>query len=414
MKPLPPATLIAYGALGLPLAFAALPLYIHLAPFYSGLISLSTLGVILLALRFVDAVIDPLIGTLFDRFPYPRILVALSLPLLGIGWIGVFTKPVALPTVPWLVVMLALTTVGYSLATVVHNTWGARLSSDPNQRARIFAAREGFGLIGVVLAAALPSVLATSLAEGMARMGWIFLILLISFATLTLSVTPVINSVARASGTMQILRSLKNPVFARFAPGYLLNAVAAAFPATLVIFFINDVLKLANYSGLFLVIYFLSGALGLPLWVWLAKRIGAFDAWLVSMVMSIVAFISVFWLGEGDLLGYGLVCLISGLTLGADLALPPTLVADMIAVDAHPQPGAYFGLMGFLSKLALAVAAGVALPLIEMWGYTPGSDHFVILTLTYALLPISMKLAALGWFWRMRPRFPFSDVPGRK
>jgi len=28
------ARILAYGGLGLPLAFAALPLYVHLAPFY--------------------------------------------------------------------------------------------------------------------------------------------------------------------------------------------------------------------------------------------------------------------------------------------------------------------------------------------------------------------------------------------
>ena len=95
MSPLPRTRLLAYGGLGLPLAFAALPLYVHLAPFYSGVISLSLLGAILLALRFLDAAIDPLIGALFDRFPHPRTLVAIALPLLGLGWVGVFTLPEA-------------------------------------------------------------------------------------------------------------------------------------------------------------------------------------------------------------------------------------------------------------------------------------------------------------------------------
>ena len=57
MSPLPLTRLLAYGGLGLPLAFAALPLYVHLAPFYSGVISLSLLGAILLG-----AVSGPEIG----------------------------------------------------------------------------------------------------------------------------------------------------------------------------------------------------------------------------------------------------------------------------------------------------------------------------------------------------------------
>ena len=402
MNPLPRTRLLAYGGLGLPLAFAALPLYVHLAPFYSGVISLSVLGAILLALRFLDAVIDPLIGALFDRFPHPRTLVAFSLPVLGLGWIGVFTLPASLPVVPWLVGTLTLTTVGYSLATVVHTSWGARLSNVPHERTRLFAAREGFGLIGVVLAAALPTVLAPTLAEGLARMGWIFFGLLLVFAALTLIATPTMQRSARSPGLRHMLRPLANPAFARFVPGYLLNGVAAALPATLVIFFIDDVLQLASHSGLFLVIYFLSGALGLPLWVRLAKRIGTLDAWLLSMGLSIAAFSGAFWLGAGDLVGYALVCVASGLALGADLALPPALVADMIDADAHPQPGAYYGLMSFFAKLTLALAAGLALPLLDLWGYAPGGDQLFALSATYALLPLVMKLGALAWFWRAR------------
>jgi len=402
MSPLPRSRLLAYGGLGLPLAFAALPLYVHLAPFYSGVISLSVLGAILLALRFLDAVIDPLIGALFDRFPHPRTLVAFSLPVLGLGWIGVFTLPASLPVVPWLVGTLTLTTVGYSLATVVHTSWGARLSNVPHERTRLFAAREGFGLIGVVLAAALPTVLAPTLAEGLARMGWIFFGLLLVFAALTLIATPTMQRSARSPGLRHMLRPLANPAFARFVPGYLLNGVAAALPATLVIFFIDDVLQLASHSGLFLVIYFLSGALGLPLWVRLAKRIGTLDAWLLSMGLSIAAFSGAFWLGAGDLVGYALVCVASGLALGADLALPPALVADMIDADAHPQPGAYYGLMSFFAKLTLALAAGLALPLLDLWGYAPGGDQLFALSATYALLPLVMKLGALAWFWRAR------------
>lgn len=402
MTPLPRARLIAYGGLGLPLAFAALPLYVHLAPFYAGVMSLSVLGAILLALRFLDAVIDPLIGALFDRFPHPRTLVASSLPLLGLGWMGVFTLPATLPAAPWLIAMLTLTTVGYSLATVVHNTWGARLSSVPHERTRLFAAREGFGLVGVVLAAALPTVLGATLADGLARMGWIFLGLLLAFAALTLLATPAMRRGPRAPGFRQLLHPLANPAFARFAPGYLLNGVAAALPATLVIFFIDDVLQLAAYSGLFLAIYFLSGALGLPLWVALARRIGTLDAWLVSMGLAIAAFVGAFWLGEGNLAGYALVCAASGLALGADLALPPALVADMIDADPAPQPGAYYGLMSFFAKLTLALAAGLALPLLAAWGYTPGGNDVFALSATYALLPCLMKLGALAWFWRLR------------
>lgn len=402
---------LAYGALGLPLAFAALPLYVHLAPFYAGTISLALLGAILLALRFVDAIVDPLIGAVLDRFPHPRTLVALSLPLVGAGWVGLFTPQSVWPPAVWLTVMLALTTFGYSLATVVHTAWGARLSTDTSARSRLFAAREGLGLVGVVLAAALPALLAASLAEGLARMGLIFIGLLLVAAAITLAFTPAMPPGPHTPRLRQFLQPFANPAFARFVPGYLLNAVASALPATLVIFFIDDILQLPAHNGLFLALYFLAGAAGLPVWVALAGRIGVLDAWLVSMALAIVTFAGAFWLGAGDLTGFALVCLASGLALGADLALPPTLVARMVDVDAVPQPGAYYGLMSFFAKLALALAAGFALPLLDLAGYAPGGGNLLALAATYALLPCLMKLGALAWFWRLRPHHLKGAVP---
>ena len=396
-------SILAYGGLGLPLAFAALPLYIHLAPFYSAHLGLAVLGLVLLGLRFFDAIIDPLLGALFDRFPRPRTLILVSLPMLGLGWFGLFHPPQQ-AVLPWLAATLALTTVGYSLATVVHSTWGARIHPASHERTRLFAAREGFGLAGVVLAATLPLLLSADLASGLRAMGWIFPGLLLLFAGWTLWSAPAMGAVPGQLPLRRFLRPLANPAFRRFAPGYLLNGVAAALPATLVIFFIDDVLELQAYGGLFLGLYFISGALGLPAWVALARRIGKLEAWLVSMLLAVVTFAGAFWLGSGDLAGFALVCIASGLALGADLALPPALVADYIDADPQPLPGAYYGLLGFFAKFTLALAAGLALPLLDLLGYRPGGSDTWALSATYALLPCLLKITALGWFLAWRPQ----------
>jgi glycoside/pentoside/hexuronide:cation symporter, GPH family len=58
-----------YGALGLPLAFVALPLYVVLPNHYAGALGvpLALLGFVLLAARLLDAIADPLIGRWADR-----------------------------------------------------------------------------------------------------------------------------------------------------------------------------------------------------------------------------------------------------------------------------------------------------------------------------------------------------------
>ena len=59
----------AYGVLGFPLAMAALPIYVHVPHFYADTLglSLASVGGLLLAARFLDAVQDPLLGWWSDR-----------------------------------------------------------------------------------------------------------------------------------------------------------------------------------------------------------------------------------------------------------------------------------------------------------------------------------------------------------
>jgi hypothetical protein len=45
------------------------------------------------------------------------------------------------------------------------------------------------------------------------------------------------------------------------------NGIAAALPATLVLFYVADVLQAEAWSGAFLALYFVSGVAFLPLWV---------------------------------------------------------------------------------------------------------------------------------------------------
>ena len=68
---------LAYGLLGRPLAFVALPLYVLLPHHYASAygMPLATLGTVLLLARLTDAAIDPLLGRLSDKL-FARSVVA--------------------------------------------------------------------------------------------------------------------------------------------------------------------------------------------------------------------------------------------------------------------------------------------------------------------------------------------------
>lgn len=405
-RPLPGAALAAYGALGLPLAGAALPVYVHLPNLYGAIlgVNLALLGGLLLALRLADAAIDPLIGALNDRLQRPRLLVALGALLLALGMLAAFDPPQR-GIAPWLWLAGALVPVylGFSLASVSYLAWGALLGDTPHERTRVAASREAYGLAGVVLASVAPTLLALSLEEGLARYALLAAALTALCAWITLARAPAPPRLPpRAQGWRALAAPFANRRFAPLLAVFVVNGIAAALPATLVLFFVDDALQLPQHAGLFLAAYFVAGAASLPLWVGAARRYGKAQAWLASMLLAVLAFVGAFALGAGDLAGFLAVCLASGAALGADLALPPAMLADAIrARGDDSRAGAYFGVWNFAAKANLALAAGLALPLVAWLGYVPGRAESVTpLAYAYCLLPCALKLAAAALLWR--------------
>lgn len=454
----PTAALAAYGALGLPLAFAALPIYVHVPRLYAegpGL-SLAVIGAVLLAARIFDAVTDPLIGWANDRLPRRRLWIALALPVLGAGMVGLLAPPAGAGAL-WLFVLLVLVSLAYSVATIAYNAWGAEVGTTPAARTRFVASREAFALVGVVLAAALPGLLAAGELAGLARLAWVFLPLLAGFGLWTLWRAPAPPAVR--AGTAPVWAGLRaalgEPAFARLLAVFAANGIAAAIPSATVLFFVADVLQAAELAGLFLVLYFVAAAASLPLWVRVSQRIGKLRAWLASMVLAVAVFAWAGLLGSGDLVAYGLICVLSGLALGADLSLPPSLLADLLArsradrqadgyaegnldgrldgssvgssvgssegqaegcaqlrvegrANGQPAPleaGACFGWWNFVTKANLALAAGLALPLLAVLGYAPGArDAAAVAALAsvYGFAPVVLKLGAIALLWRWR------------
>ena len=76
--------------------------------------------------------------------------------------------------------------------------------------------------------------------------------------------------------------------------------------------------------------------------------------------------------------------------------------------------GAYFGLWNLVTKMNLALAAGIALPLLALLGYRPGAtqsaDALLYLAGTYALLPCVLKAFAAIALARS-PFFSRSEMP---
>lgn len=400
---------LRYGALGFPLAFVALPLYVALPNHYAATygVPLASLGAVLLGARLLDALVDPWIGRLADRWldrsaHAAWAAMAVAAVVLALGFHGLFFPMVDGGTalLVWCAALLVVTYLAYSVASVTHQAWGARLGGDAQGRARVVAWREGLALCGVLLASVLPSMAglqASTLAFALA--------LCLALALMRHAPTPQ-RAATPAAHSMRL--PFESAGFRRLLAVYLLNGIASAVPATLVLFFIRDRLQATAQEPLFLASYFAAAALSVPLWVRLVARLGLVRSWLAGMALAVAAFAWAAGLSSGDVAAYSAICALSGVALGADLSLPAALLAGVVQRAGHAgrAEGAYFGWWNFATKLNLALAAGLALPMLQAFGYAPGAQDaraLQALTVAYCLLPCALKLAAGALLWFARP-----------
>lgn len=401
---------IRYGLLGLPLAFGALPIYLFVPDLYgrSGLLSLTAIGFVLVVARLLDAVADPCFGWLIDRYPRKRALYLALLPF-GLGFYALFSPVQSLvDPVVWLFVTLTCCTLGFSGAMIAYQAWGGDLGQDSTERLRLTGAREAFILAGVVVAAVIPTMISDQLFVGMQSLPWFMAVFLI-LAIFVLRRVPVgSQNKIEQPFWLRIKTAWGDQVYRRLLIVFFANGIASAFPATLFVFYVTDVLQTPNKTGLLLGAYFLSAAVSVPGWVRIAERIGRPVTWAIAMFLAMLAFCSAAFLGEGDWLFFLGICLVSGVAVGTDLTIPASMVADL--GERKGATGVYFGIWNLVAKINLALAAGVALPLLATFGYEPGmANRTDVLILAYVALPLAVKCIALAMLYRWRRALSISN-----
>lgn len=412
--------LLLYGALALPLAFAGLPVYLHAPDFYATSYgaSLGALGAVLLGLRIVDAVQDPLIGAISDAFAARRkmILLAGAFMLLA-GFAGLFNPPALSGTgyLVWFAANVFVCTTGFSILSINYQALGGLWPASSADRTRITGTREALGLVGILAASVLPSVLrnAYDAAAAFQVVTLVLAVLLIVGGVLFLrwfarsAATGGAASPSDPAGAPGGFRDLLRGGWARRFYGiYFISNFASAIPAVLVLFYIRDRLAAETWTGLFLLVYFLSGAASMPVWQMVARRVGTARAWGISMIIAVITFVWAFTLGAGDIVPFAIVCVLSGSALGADLALPPALLADRIdRVGDQAIASRYFAGATFFAKASFALATGLTLPMLDALGYVPGEaavgDTGLYLSGVYALVPCAIKIVAAVWLLKL-------------
>ncbi len=414
--------LIAYALPSFALAMPMIPAFVFLPAYYGAALGLSVAGFALFIARGLDVIIDPVVGVLSDRWTSRwgrrKPWIVFGALIGGISIVQLFQPPSDV-TPAYLIFWSVSLYFGWTLIQVPYTAWGAELSSNYDERTRITSAREGVTIIGILAAGAVPAVASNfggTEQEAYAAISWMAVIVggpLIAFMLWRVpDHAPPANSTGQNDLTQPFLeecrRLLANRPFTRLLSAWFINGLATGIPASLFLLYLEHALQADTAErSILTLVYFFSAIVAIPGWLFLSRVLGKHRAWCVAMIAACLAFVWVPLLGPGEVFAFGVICLITGMSLGADLALPPALQADVVDYDTlrsgRHRAGLFFALWGMSTKLAFAFAVGIALPSVAFFGFnTDGNNDasaIFAISATYALGPVLLKVIAIFMIW---------------
>ena len=390
-----------FSSLAFVIGMAGLPVYIHAPKYFVDVygISLVTMGFIIFFLRLVDVFQDPLLGIIASKTTrFGALPITLAVGAMCVGMIMLFAIHSPVSPSLWFSISLFLVFSGFSFAYIRSYAQGL-INLGAKDQLRLARWREVGTTLGICVAAILPTTLLLVSADGYPLFAIFFCLIAIAALMHVWSQFPASNSFQDSQSSFSnLLSATRNLQIRNLLFLALVNSSPVALSSTLFLFFVESRLNAPDWAGIFLVLFFLAAAIATPFWTKLADVHGVFKILKISMFLSIISFFGATFLSEGDGLIFSAICLLSGATVGADLALLPVLFARQIE-NSSIVPDIGFSLWNFVSKATLAFAAIISLPLLELVGFNssgPNSQNALLaLTFGYAILPCILKCVSI-------------------
>lgn len=374
----------------LPSALLAIPLSAYLPPLYATQVGLSlgTIGLIFMAARIFDVLIDPFMGMLTDntrsRFGRRRPWIIVSAPLLMVsGWALFFPPENA--TALWLILALFAVTLANTILGITHAAWSADVAVGYDDRSRV----QGI-LLMATIAGTLAAMVLPALLEGGAEnpvtlraqiIGWLIVgatpivIAAASWAGRDPAVTQDPGEVKIRENPFAVVVGAirREPFLGRLLGADLLQGLAGGVLGGMSIFY-AAAKGISDRTSLLILCFYLSGVIFVPLWIRVSKTFGKARTIGWSSVLSIGLILMVALVPEGRV---DLACAAFaafGSTMGVWIFLMKSIVSDLVHEEevetGRPRAGTMFALFILTQKLGGALAIGVTYIMLDWWGVT--------------------------------------------
>lgn len=389
---------------------------------YFGL-GLAQIALVLLIARLFNAVSDPVIGYLSDRY---RSRHGTRKPwLIGGALVAVFAcwflyVPAGRVTTLSFLCWFLLADIGWSMSAVPYSAWMAEITEDYRERTRIASWRAVGTYLGYFAFFGMP--LAAGALLGTTEFTPVTLRWSAIFAAIALPVTALIavlvvpNGTAPAPSAANPLKGAMRAVAGnrplwRFIAMFAVGGLGGGMGWGLVYFYIDGYLRLgAKLSGL-LVLSIPVAILATPVWGALCRRFGKQQMWAAGYAGAAVAALGYAFISPGPLavVWVGLILLLLNALVVVDPIAGPAVLADVIDYGrwrfGADYGGTYFALYGMIQKINIGIGAAIGLALAGAFGFdakvatqTPGGLRGLLLT--FSIFPDILYLVAAVMIWR--------------
>ena len=408
--------LAAFAVPSLPLAAVGLPTVVYLPPYYSSELglSLSAVGMIFLLVRLIDIPLDPFIGHAIDRtttrFGRFRPWLAGGGLMVMAGAMATYMASPGISVAAAFAGVLVLY-IGYSGITVAHTAWGATLTDDYHERSRVFGWWMVIAQLGMLIVLTLPPIFARltpggGSAPGIHAMGWMIiaglpLTLIWMFAQVP--ERPRLKDHAPKLG--DLVTVFRNPLMRKLLAVDLIANLAPGITGALFLFFFEAAKGYgAVEASLLLLVYFVFGMIGVPLWTAIARRTSKHRTIVLALFLYAITQAATFLLPPDNWPLAAVSMALAGLPYGATMFLLRAMLADVSDAETlrsgQEKTGLFYAAAVAVQKLGYAIPVGLTYPVLGYLGFEArlgtGNSASAIdgLTMLFVVPPVLLALIA--------------------
>jgi len=341
-----------------------------------------------------DAITDPFMGYMAERtrtkmgsyrpyIYYGSIPLALSFVVLL--WVPPFEGMLLLS---FLIVVNLIHRTCFTIVSVPYSSLTARITDDSDERTKLTTARMLAASFGTFSISALAFPIVLYFGGGEEALGFVYLGLIAGLvAVIILSITVYFVeersfefTKAELPNFSKVFKSVSNnyPFWIVFSAILILISTYLMFNNNL-IYFSKYALGFHEYQGLILGVLSGTNLLAIPIWAFLAIKIGKKNTWMTSMAFLFVGFLIFYFypISELNELLYILGCI--GFANGATGVLFWSMLPDTIEYGEWRTgirtESSLYGFMTFAQKGAIAIAIAILGTVLTKIGFEPNKEQ---------------------------------------